>query len=266
MVVLLALMLLLSALSGCVTNTVVGSNHDPSYTLEVRDYNTSIEHNLTAEEKHMVDLINKVRKENNLSELGISVRASKLAREYANEMLSRGFFSHYDPEGRSVGDRAREGGLNYRQVGENLALVDSLKNISEKAIEGWLSSPKHRETMLTPEYNKVGVGIACSREEEKCYISSLYLDTMFNVYVPMQNDSRAVVNVQMNSPGLVRISGGREMKVMLTDRENLAKFKKREDYKIYGQWEGREVEFVMFPTDTIVVESDGSLNLSLEME
>jgi uncharacterized protein YkwD len=76
-------------------------------------------------------------------------------------MASRDYFSHFSPEGTTPVDRNRDAGYPSfwwgLYVGENLAKgFDS----PEAAMEGWMASQGHRENLLRPDWEEIGVGIA----------------------------------------------------------------------------------------------------------
>ncbi len=78
-----------------------------------------------------------------------------LARSHSQDMLKRGYFSHYTPEGVSPFDRMDAAGIDYQSAGENLALAPS----TELAMQGLMNSPGHRKNILSPSFKKVGIGV-----------------------------------------------------------------------------------------------------------
>lgn len=79
------------------------------------------------------------------------------AQSYAEDMLRRGFYGHYSPEGQDVGDRVRAVQYVYRKVGENVA---SGQTSVEAVMEGWMESPDHLHNLLDPEFQDIGIGFA----------------------------------------------------------------------------------------------------------
>ena len=106
-------------------------------------------------EAQMVDRVNKERRDRGLTELVINAKLRDLARAYAKDMLERGYFSHYNPEGESPFDRMANAGITYRAAGENLALAPNVTI----AHQGLMDSPGHRANILSPDYRKVGIGV-----------------------------------------------------------------------------------------------------------
>jgi uncharacterized protein YkwD len=107
-----------------------------------------------SEHKMLVDLNNE-RKKRGLSVLTEDSKYQEIARDYASDLWTRHYFSHYTPEGKSVADRFNEAGINYLVVGENLALSPT----EETAHTGLMNSEGHRENILSAEYSKVGIGV-----------------------------------------------------------------------------------------------------------
>lgn len=109
----------------------------------------------SADERVMVELVNKERADKGLKPLKFDSKLQDIARAYGADMLKRGYFSHYSPEGKTVADRVEVAGIDYLVVGENLAYAPSL----ELAHKGLMNSPGHRANILSVDYNKIGVGV-----------------------------------------------------------------------------------------------------------
>lgn len=114
----------------------------------------------TETEMAMISLVNKERVSRGLNALSFDPRLREVARTQSADMLSRGYFSHYSPEGKDVADRAESLQVEYLVIGENLAYAPSLS----LAQNGLMNSPGHRANILSTEYNKVGIGAADAKE------------------------------------------------------------------------------------------------------
>ncbi len=108
-----------------------------------------------ADEVAMIDLMNKERTGRGLKVLAFDPRLREVARAHSADMFSRGYFSHYSPEGESVAGRAAKAGIDYLVIGENLAYAPSL----DLAHKGLMNSEGHRANILSADYNRVGVGV-----------------------------------------------------------------------------------------------------------
>ena len=106
-------------------------------------------------EKEMIDLVNEERTRRGLKTLTFDSRLRETARGHSGDMFSRGYFSHYSPEGESVADRAVKNGVDFLVIGENLAYAPNL----QLAHQGLMNSEGHRANILSPDFNKIGIGI-----------------------------------------------------------------------------------------------------------
>jgi uncharacterized protein YkwD len=79
----------------------------------------------------------------------------RAARAHAEDMASRDYFDHDDPDGLTPFDRMRESGFKGCAMGENIALGQP----SPKAVmDAWLDSPGHCANILNPGFDRIGVG------------------------------------------------------------------------------------------------------------
>ena len=106
-------------------------------------------------EQAMVDLVNQERVKRGLNKLTFDERLRSVGRAHSEDMFSRGYFSHFSPEGKNVADRATQAGVDFLVIGENLAYAPSL----ELAHRGLMNSEGHRDNILSTDYGKIGIGI-----------------------------------------------------------------------------------------------------------
>jgi uncharacterized protein YkwD len=117
----------------------------------------------THDESEVFNLVNRERSRVHLDELSWDERLAKVARDYSRRMAREGFFDHYDPNGKTVLDRAaRVSG--WSRIGENLFVCDEQPSYTTVAIRGWLKSPTHRTNMLDRTWTATGIGIATARD------------------------------------------------------------------------------------------------------
>lgn len=107
------------------------------------------------EESSMIELVNKERTSKGLKALVFNAKLRAPARAHSGDMFTRGYFSHYSPEGESISERAEKSGIDYLVIGENLAYAPSL----ELAHKGLMNSEGHRANILSPDFGKIGVGV-----------------------------------------------------------------------------------------------------------
>ena len=106
-------------------------------------------------EAEMLKLVNIERTKRGLKPVVADPQLTPVARAHSQDMFSRGYFSHYTPEGRDPFDRMRSAGIKYYSAGENLALGQTLKICHQ----GLMNSPGHRANILNPSYGRLGIGI-----------------------------------------------------------------------------------------------------------
>lgn len=106
-------------------------------------------------EAQMLEMVNRERREAGLRPLTMDPEIVPVARLHSTDMLARGYFSHYTPEGRDPFQRLRAGHVSFLAAGENLAFAPTLKI----AHTGLMNSPGHRANILRPQFGRVGIGI-----------------------------------------------------------------------------------------------------------
>lgn len=106
-------------------------------------------------EQQMLQMVNQERQSRGIAPLTLDPTLQKLARDYAQQMLTRGYFSHYTPEGLSPFDRMNQRTIQFTYAGENLAFSANV----QLAMQGLMNSPGHRENILSPNYHKIGIGV-----------------------------------------------------------------------------------------------------------
>lgn len=106
-------------------------------------------------EGEMLSLINQERNQKGLDGLVGNNALQIVARSHCEDMLRRGYFSHYTPEGFSPFDRMTNADIEFNFAGENLAIAPSTK----LAMQGLMNSPGHRANILSLNFGEVGIGV-----------------------------------------------------------------------------------------------------------
>lgn len=106
-------------------------------------------------EQKMLILVNNERAKVGINPLIWDEERAKVARAHSADMFNRGYFSHYSPEGKDIGDRLEAASIEYMVAGENLALAPDLAS----AHIGLMNSPGHKRNILDPAYKKIGIGV-----------------------------------------------------------------------------------------------------------
>ena len=89
-------------------------------------------------------------------------------------MMERGFFSHIDPLRGALSARLHAADIQWIRCGENIFREQGLDDPPDAAVEGWMKSPAHRESLLDPLFTQTGVGIAISPDTEY-FITQIFI-------------------------------------------------------------------------------------------
>lgn len=108
-----------------------------------------------ASTQQMLSILNANRASANLPELTLDSDLTRLAQLHAKDMLARGYFCHYTPEGLSPFDRMAKYGIVYQEAGENLAFAPD----ATIAMDGLMKSPGHKANILSKSFHKIGIGV-----------------------------------------------------------------------------------------------------------
>jgi len=108
-------------------------------------------------EARVIALTNEARREEGRAALSCDEGLAELARAHSADMCRRDYFAHRTPDGLSPGDRMSAAGLSFRTVGENIAWG---QETAAEVHQSWMSSPGHRQNILSGAYGRIGVGYA----------------------------------------------------------------------------------------------------------
>lgn len=128
---------------------------DQALTLEPLHPPVSAALAINAQQRHALDLLNADRAAHGLPPLRFNIALSRLAENYAQDMIKRDFFSHTSPEGLTPFERMRKHGIPFNYAGENLAFNASIRD----AQQAFMDSPSHRANILNKNYTQVGIGV-----------------------------------------------------------------------------------------------------------
>ena len=103
----------------------------------------------------MLREVNMQRALNGVGVLTINDRLTAAAQKHAEDMAKRDYFDHRSPDGRGYQERIAREGYAWRAIAENLgAGLSSPKS----TVNAWMTSPGHRENMLSWDYYDAGIG------------------------------------------------------------------------------------------------------------
>ena len=127
----------------------------------------------SAEKEHMLQLINDARIRAGAPTL--TMGTNDVAQIQADQLLQDCVFSHWSTDGLKPYMRYSLAG-GYQTNGENIYTVNECdlldtwlhwtqepEKVIKEAVDGFLESPGHQETMLDPAYSKVNIGLAWDR-------------------------------------------------------------------------------------------------------
>ena len=112
--------------------------------------------------QEMIRLINQTHKANGVSELPINGALMNAAQVCSN----RRYTWHHSPEESKA---AVDAGYPYG-FGDNLTVFTGTTNTAQRAVDNWINSPGHFETMIDPKCDCIGVGATQHNGVTYCYM------------------------------------------------------------------------------------------------
>lgn len=106
--------------------------------------------------EEVVNLTNQQRAQNGLPPLVLNEKLSVSARAKGENMIAENYWSHVSPSGTQPWYFFSQSGYNYRHAGENLARDFPT---ASAAMTAWMASPTHRDNILSPRYEDVGIAV-----------------------------------------------------------------------------------------------------------
>lgn len=147
---------------------------------------------------NIIKLTNIARGDAGLKTLNEDSRLASAAAAKADDMLSKQYFAHVSPEGKTPWNWIRAAGYDYRHAGENLAIHFFT---AEGVQEGWMASPTHRQNIVDARYADIGVGVQQGKYEG---YDTVVVVQMFGVLksaeVPPEPAAEAVAALAPNAP------------------------------------------------------------------
>ena len=146
----------------CGSMTLTVSSTTPTIPEPLSDGdNTSLTDNLEIRQE-MIWLINQTRKANGISELPVNEALMNAAQACSNQRYTW----HHAPE---EGQAAAEAGYPYG-FGDNLTVFTGTVDAAQCAVDNWINSPSHFETMIDPRCDCIGVGVTQYDGITYCYM------------------------------------------------------------------------------------------------
>jgi hypothetical protein len=113
--------------------------------------------------ERVVELVNEERVRQGLAVLVVDERLQRAAEAKARDMEEGEYFAHVSPRGVTPWHWIDQSGYVYRYAGENLAI----RFVSaEEQHAAWMKSLKHRENIVSPKYQDIGVAVRTVTRED----------------------------------------------------------------------------------------------------
>jgi len=109
-------------------------------------------------EQQIFQLANQARKDAGVEPLEWNEQAAQAARAHAKLMAEKQALSHQFAGEPALRERVAATDLRFDSVAENVADAES----AEEAHHALMNSPPHRQNLLNPKYNSLGIGVAQS--------------------------------------------------------------------------------------------------------
>ena len=127
-------------------------------------------------EEEVFRAVNQARVEKGLTPLQENPQLQQIARRHSEDMVTRHFFGHLNPDGQDVVDRLRAQGVkDFTAAGENIFNGKKVADPAQGTVREWLNSPGHRKNLLNPRYTAGGVGIS-QGEKDAIYVTQVYME------------------------------------------------------------------------------------------
>jgi uncharacterized protein YkwD len=107
-------------------------------------------------ERQLFDAANQARRAQGVGRLKWDAGLARAAQQHAAAMARTNSLSHQFPGEPGLEVRASHAGVYFISLSENVAQGSDAANISEQ----WAESPAHRQNLLDPDMNVIGVGVA----------------------------------------------------------------------------------------------------------
>ena len=102
------------------------------------------------------EIVNIERSEAGEEPLVYNMALERAAQAHAEDMAEKGYFSHTAPDGSDFSARADAAGYTGFPGGENIAQG---QRSPEQVMNSWMNSQGHRENILRPRFDEIGVGL-----------------------------------------------------------------------------------------------------------
>jgi len=117
--------------------------------------------------------MNAERQANGLRMLVWDDQVAELARYHARNMAENKFFSHRSADGETVDGRAKQMGIRWLGIGENIATMRGFDDPASVAVENWMRSNGHKKNILNGQFQISAIGAIIAND------GTIYLTQVF---------------------------------------------------------------------------------------
>lgn len=132
------------------------SNYDKNKCVYTINESINTDEELKKNVMKMHTFINEERRKNGLKLLNLDSKLTTVAQMKAQDMVNKNYLSHVSPTYGTIYNMLKNNGIKYFNAGEN---IGSVYNI-ESAHTSFMNSPMHKNAILYPKFDKLGIGIA----------------------------------------------------------------------------------------------------------
>ncbi len=108
-------------------------------------------------QEEVINQTNIEREKYGLLPLQENIKLNNMAKAKVDDMFAYQYFAHQSPLGKEAKDLAVDFSYEFLSMGENLAM-GNFEN-EEKLVQEWMNSLGHRENILNPVYQEIGVAL-----------------------------------------------------------------------------------------------------------
>jgi len=123
-------------------------------------------------EKTLLQRANQARREQGLSGLQTMPALERAARRHSRDMARRRETSHLSGDGKTLSDRLVAADVFFVESGENVAFSETF--VADFIHAAFMESPEHRDNLLFPSYDRVGIGVE-HVEEVGYYVTQAFI-------------------------------------------------------------------------------------------
>lgn len=113
---------------------------------------------LSDDEKTILELVNSARTAAGVGKVTYNEELAKVAMDKAKDMVENGYFSHQSKIYGTPFEMMRSYGISFKAAAENIAGNKTV----ERAFYSWMASDSHKENIVNPDYDEMGVGVCIS--------------------------------------------------------------------------------------------------------